>query len=96
MTFELDVDILPLDLHAKIQFYMYVCSARRMGRTEGHMDRQCQNYYTHNVTDMGYNKKQFVTPTSEVSDMMGVIVLALSVSVCMSVCVSVRPSHSHG
>ena len=36
LTFELDLDILPLDLHAKIQVCMFVRSAARARQTDSH------------------------------------------------------------
>ncbi len=33
LTYELDLDILPLDLHAKIEVHMSVCLAGRVRRT---------------------------------------------------------------
>ena len=46
LTYELDLDILPLDLHAKIQ----VCTSVRLGfiarRTDGHTDTQTQDVKT--------------------------------------------------
>ncbi len=44
LTFKLDLDILSLDLHTKIQVRMSVCSARR---AITHTHTRCQNYYTH-------------------------------------------------
>ncbi len=57
LTYELDLDILPLNVHAKIQLCMSVRSAVRVRQTDGHTDththththRQCQNYYTRHV-----------------------------------------------
>ncbi len=51
--FDLDLDILPLDLYAKIQVCMSVRSAVRVR----HTDRRCQNYYTRHVTDVGCNNQ---------------------------------------
>ena len=54
LTYELDLDILPLDLNAKIQVRMYVRSFTRVlthGPTDTHT--RCQNYYTHYVRDEG-------------------------------------------
>ncbi len=49
LTFKLDLDILPLDLHAEIQVGMSVRLAMRVV-TDTHTDTQthtrCQNYYT--------------------------------------------------
>ena len=45
LTFELDLDILPLDLHAKIQVCMSVCLVRRVV-THTHTDRQTHNVET--------------------------------------------------
>ncbi len=59
LTYELDLDIFPLDIHAKIQVCMSVRSAVRVRRTDGQTDtqthRQCQNYYTPHVRDVGCN-----------------------------------------
>ena len=49
LTYELDLDIFPLDLHAKIQVCMSIHSAGIARRT----DTRCQNYYTHHVRDVG-------------------------------------------
>ncbi len=38
LTFELDLDIRPLDLHAKIQVRMFVCSPVRARHTHRHTD----------------------------------------------------------
>ncbi len=38
LTYKLDLDILPLDLHAKIQVRLSVRSAVRVRRTDGHTD----------------------------------------------------------
>ncbi len=50
MTLIYELDILPLDLHAKIQVCMSVCYVRRVRRThrrtDTQTDTQCQNYYT--------------------------------------------------
>ena len=56
LTFDL-INILPLDLHTKIQVCMSVRTAGRVRRTrrEPQTDRRCQNYYTHHVRDMGCN-----------------------------------------
>ncbi len=53
LTFELDLDIRPLDLHTKIQVCMSVRLDVRVV-THTHTDTQthkrCQNYYTRHVT----------------------------------------------
>ncbi len=53
LSFELDLDILPLDLHTEIQ----VCMSVRLAvgvvthrHTHRHTHRRCQNYYTRHVT----------------------------------------------
>ena len=56
LTYGPDLDILPLDLHAKIQVCMSVRLARIARRTNGHTDTRCQNCYTHHVRDVGCNK----------------------------------------
>ena len=58
LIYELDLDNLPLDLHARIQVCMYVCSAGRVRRTHRHRHthRRCQNYYTYHVRDVGCNE----------------------------------------
>ncbi len=48
LSYKLTLDIFPLDLHAKIQVRMSVCSAVRAVT-----DTQCQNYYTHHIGDVG-------------------------------------------
>ncbi len=59
LNYELDLDILPFDLHAKIQVRMSVRSARIARRTDRHTDththKQYQNYYTQHVRDVGCN-----------------------------------------
>ena len=57
MTYKIDIDILPLDLHAKIQVPMSVSSAAIARRTDGQTPKRCQNYYTQHVRDVGCNKK---------------------------------------
>ncbi len=44
LTYELDLDIFPLDLHGKIQVCLYLFSRQR---SNTHSEKQCQNYYTH-------------------------------------------------
>ncbi len=58
LTFALDLDILPFDLHAKIQVCMSVCSAVSTRHTDTHTytHRRCQNYYNRHITDMGCKK----------------------------------------
>ncbi len=46
LTFELDLDILPLYLHAKIQVCMSVRFAKRVRQTDGHTHRQTDNVKT--------------------------------------------------
>ena len=46
LTFGLELDILPLDIHAKIQVCMSVRSAVRVRRTDGHTDTQTDNAKT--------------------------------------------------
>ncbi len=63
LTYKLDLDILPLDLHAKIQ--VCVCQfGRESGNTQTHTQkhRRCQNYYTRQVTDLGCKKLSFSEP----------------------------------
>ncbi len=62
LTFELDLDILPLDLHTKNQVCMSVRSTVRVVThthtarvTETH--RRCQNYYTRHVTYVTWGVK---------------------------------------
>ena len=59
LTYKLDLDNLPLDLHAKIQVCMYVCSVGRVRWTDRHTHthRRCQNYYIHHVRDVGCNNR---------------------------------------
>ena len=54
LTYELELDILLLDLHTKIHVRMSVRSAVRVV-TDTHTDRRYQNYYTRHVTDVGCN-----------------------------------------
>ncbi len=59
LTYKFGLDILPLDLHAKIQVCMsrYVCPfGRGSGNRCTHTDRRCQNYYTRHVPDVGCNE----------------------------------------
>ena len=59
LTYKLDLDILPLDLHAEIQVRMSVRLVVRVvthTQTDRHIHRQCQNYYTRHVTDVGCKK----------------------------------------
>ena len=55
LTYGLDLDILPLDLNAKIQVCMSVCLAGTDRQTDRHIhtDTRCQNYYTRHVRDVG-------------------------------------------
>ncbi len=70
LTYELDLDILPPDLQAKIQVLMSVRLADRVRRTHTHTqtDGRCQNYYTRHVRDVGcknifpYEGKQMIDP----------------------------------
>ncbi len=56
LTFTLDLDILPLDLHAEIQVFMSVRLAKRVV-THGHTDRQTHDVKTITpVADAGCNK----------------------------------------
>ena len=56
LTYKLDLDILPLYLHAEIQVHTSVRSAVRVvTHTDRQTDTRCQNYYTHHVRDMGCN-----------------------------------------
>ena len=45
LAYDLDLDVLPLDLHAKIQVQTSVRSAVRVV-TDTHTDKRCQNYDT--------------------------------------------------
>ncbi len=61
LTFNLDLDILPLDLHAKIP----VCLSVHWSVRARHTDRRCQNYYTRHITDMGHkNRRKQITHQS--------------------------------
>ncbi len=51
LTFELDLDILPLDLHAKIQVRMSVCSTARV--------------VTHTQTDRQKDDVKTITPVAD-------------------------------
>ena len=50
LAYQLDLDILPLDLHAKIQ----VPTSVESGNThiDTHIETRCQNYYARHVRDM--------------------------------------------
>ena len=56
LTYELDLDFLSLDLHAK---YPSIRSPARVVLTDSHTDSQtytqCQNYYTCRIIDIGCN-----------------------------------------
>ncbi len=54
LTYKLDLDILPLDLNAKIQVFMSVRSAGTSKQTDTQIT-WCQNYYTRHVTNVGCN-----------------------------------------
>ncbi len=54
LTYEIDTDILPPDVHAKIQVRMSVPSAEIVRRTDTQTHTWCQNDNTHQVKDMGY------------------------------------------
>ena len=60
LTYELDLDILPLDHHAKIQVCMSVRSAVIVV-THRHTHRRCQNYYTRHVRDVGCKHVRNIT-----------------------------------
>ena len=49
LTYILDLDILPLDFHAKIQVCMSVRSARRVRQTDGHTDTLTQTMPKQNI-----------------------------------------------
>ena len=55
LTSKLDLDILPLNLHAEIQVRMSVrLIVRVVTHTQTtHTHRRCQSYYTRHVTDVG-------------------------------------------
>ncbi len=55
LTHKIDLDTIPLDIHAKIQVCMSVHSAVRVRQTDTHTHthRQRQNYYTRRVRDVG-------------------------------------------
>ncbi len=57
LNYGLDLDILPLDFHTKIQVCMSVRSAAIARQTQTETDTRCQNYYTHHVRDMGCMEK---------------------------------------
>ncbi len=59
LTYEIDLAILPLDLHAKIQVCTSVRSAVKVV-TDRRTDTRCQNYYIRHVTDVGCIKSEFV------------------------------------
>ncbi len=58
LTFELDLEILPLDLHAKIQVCMYVCSAMRALK-HGHTHTYDDKTITPIADAGGNNLKRF-------------------------------------
>ena len=60
LTYELDLVILPFDLHHEIQVRTCVCLAMRVV-TDRQTDTQCQNYYTRHVTDVGCKNCQYRT-----------------------------------
>ncbi len=57
LTYELDLDILPLDVHAKIQVCMFVRSAVRVRQTDTHTDTQTMPKLLHptRLRDVGCN-----------------------------------------
>ncbi len=64
LTFELDLDILPLDIHTEIQVCMSVRLAVRVvthththTHTDTHTHKRCQNYYTRHVTYVTWGVK---------------------------------------
>ncbi len=66
LIYELDLDILPLDLHAEIQVCMSVCYVRRVGRTHRRTDTQTHTHNAKTITpsaDAGC-KKGFLTHPS--------------------------------
>ena len=52
LTYQLDLDILPLYLHAKIQVSMSVRLAGIARRTDTYTDTQCKSYYTHHIRNV--------------------------------------------
>ncbi len=58
MTYKLDLNILPLDHHAKNQVCLSVRSPTKVV-TDSHTHTQCQNYYTRHATDAGCNNDLF-------------------------------------
>ena len=61
LSYKLDLDIHPLDLHTKIQVCMSVCLAVRVvTRTHTHTQTQthtrCQNYYTRHMNEVWNNQ----------------------------------------
>ncbi len=53
LTYQLGLDILPIDRHAKIQVRTSVCLAGIARRTGGHTHTWRQNYYTQHVRNVG-------------------------------------------
>ena len=55
LTFELNLDVFQLDIHAKIPS-LHVHPFGWDCETDIQTDTQCQNYYTRHVRDVGCNK----------------------------------------
>ncbi len=66
LTFKLDLDILPLDLHTEIQVCMSVrLAVRVVTHTQTH--KRCQNYYTRHVTYVTWGVKKQSPPNIIIS-----------------------------
>ncbi len=82
LTFELDLDILPLDLHIEIQVFMSVCLAVRVV-TDTHTDTQTMSKLLHptrHIRDVGCknhptvaleNRKCYMFPLSTLIEISG-------------------------
>ena len=53
LTLTYKLDILPLDLYKCQNSSQFKIQAGRVRQTDGRTHRQCQNYYTHHIRDVG-------------------------------------------
>ena len=62
LTFKVDLDVLPLDLHAKTQVCLYVSPAVRMRQTDRHTDKMVSGVKIYNFM-VFYGLKEYNPPT---------------------------------
>ncbi len=53
LIYKLDLDLLPLELNAKIQVWMSIYLDERVRPTDTQTDKQCQNNYTRHIREVG-------------------------------------------